>query len=229
MPISDWPAEERPREKLLHRGADVLSDAELLAIFLRVGLPGKSAVDLARELLGRFGSLTALFAAPLAEFSAIPGMGEAKYAQLQAVMEMSRRALGETLHRQNALSHPSAVRDYLRLWLGGESREVFGALFLDTRHRVLAAEVLFHGTIDQATIHPREIVRRALALNAGALIVAHNHPSGHTEPSAADWALTDRLSQALALVDLRLLDHFVVGPDSATSLAERGWHPAGGV
>ncbi|PHV10633.1 RadC family protein [Chitinimonas sp. BJB300] len=222
MPITDWPADERPREKLLARGATSLSDAELLAIFLRVGLPGKSAVDLARELLHRFGSLTQLFNATQADFTQIAGMGNAKFAQLQAVLEMSRRALQEALRQPTALNQPADVRNYLRLWLGGETRETFGVLFLDTQHRLLAAEVLFRGTLNHAEVHPRELARRALALNAAALIVAHNHPSGMAEPSAADISLTTHLSRALALIDIRLLDHFVVTPSEALSLAERG-------
>lgn len=223
MSIADWPADDRPREKLLLRGATALSDAELLAIFLRVGVTGKSAVDLARDLLVRFGSLTALFAAPVNELASVHGMGEAKYAQLQAVMEMSRRALGETLREADAMTSPTTVRNYLRLWLGRERREVFAAMFLDHQHRVIAAETLFLGTLAQATVHPREVVKRALALNAAALIIAHNHPSGHAEPSAADIALTDRLSRALGLVDVRILDHFVVAAGETVSLAERGW------
>lgn len=226
MSITDWPPGERPREKLLERGAQSLSDAELLAIFLRVGLPGKSAVDLARELLGHFGSLNALFSASRQDFTTINGMGDAKFSQLQAVMEMARRALAEQLRQADTLSNPNAVRDYLRLWLSGESREVFGALFLDTRHRVLAAEILFRGTVDKASVHPREVVKRGLMLNAAAIVVAHNHPSGDVSPSAADLSLTDRLHAALALVDVRLLDHFVVGRDRILSLAEQGWRPA---
>ncbi|WP_184195387.1 RadC family protein [Chitinimonas taiwanensis] len=222
MPITDWPADERPREKLLRRGAASLSDAELLAIFLRVGLPGKSAVDLARELLQRFGSLTQLFSASQGTLTEVVGMGEAKFAQLQAVLEMSRRALQEELSQPRALNRPAAVRDYLRLWLGGETRESFGVLFLNKQHRLLAAEVLFRGTLDQAAVHPRELAKRALALNAAALIVAHNHPSGVAEPSAADISLTDQLGRALQLIEVQLLDHFVVTPAEAISLAERG-------
>jgi DNA repair protein RadC len=222
MPITDWPADDRPREKLLKKGPASLSDAELLAIFLRIGLPGKSAVDLARELLQQFGTLSSLCQAPMADFIAIPGMGEAKYAQLQAAVEMVRRALGEALTEKPLFDNPGSVRQYLRLWLGGESREVFGALFLDSQHRLISAEKLFVGTIDQAAVHPRELVKRALTLNAAALVVAHNHPSGHATPSAADIALTHRLSDALHLVDIRLLDHFIVTTADTTSLAERG-------
>lgn len=222
MPITDWPTDERPREKLLQHGASSLSDAELLAIFLRVGIPGKNAVDLARELLQHFGSLTELFDASRTELCRIPGMGAAKYSQLQAILEMSRRALGEQLSRPQAFSQPAAVRDYLRLWLGGEDRECFGALFLDTQHGLISAEVLFRGTLDQASVHPREIARRALQLNAGALIIAHNHPSGVSQPSEADLHLTRTVKQALSLLDIRLLDHFVVTRHGSHSLAEHG-------
>jgi len=178
MAITDWPADERPRERLLAQGAGALSDAELLAIFLRVGMKGKSAVDLARELIGRFGSLNRLFAAPRAQFAAVPGMGDAKYAQLQAVLEMARRALGEQLASRELLSSPQAVRDYLRLQLGGLSNEVFIALWLDAQNRLITSEELFRGTLTQTSVYPREVVKRALHHNAAAVIVAHNHPSG---------------------------------------------------
>ncbi len=223
MAITDWPAGERPREKLLQRGASSLSDAELLAIFLRTGVAGKSAVDLARELLVRFGSLTKLFAAGKKDFCETRGMGQAKYAQLQAVLEMSRRALQEELQHGDALDSPRAVRDYLRLLLGGRQQEVFLALFLDTRHRVIAAEELFHGTLSQTSVYPREVVKRALAHNAAAMILAHNHPSGVAEPSQADQLLTAALKQALGLVEVRVLDHFVVAGGQTLSFAEKGF------
>ncbi|HEY9102556.1 RadC family protein [Chitinimonas sp.] len=222
MPITDWPADERPREKLLLQGATALSDAELLAIFLRTGLPGKSAVDLARELLAHFGSLNGLFQANQSTLTSVNGMGEAKYAQLQAILEMSRRALKEELRLPQAFSKPQLVKDYLQLWLGGETRECFAALFLDSQHGLIASEVLFHGTLDQAAVHPREIAKRALELNAAAIIVAHNHPSGHPEPSQADVALTEQLRRSLALLDIRLLDHFIATRRGTVSLAERG-------
>ena len=223
MAITDWPADERPRERLLAQGAGVLSDAELLAIFLRVGMKGKSAVDLGRELITRFGSLNRLFGASLAEFAAVPGMGEAKYAQLQAVLEMAKRALGEQLAARELLSSPQAVRDYLRLTLAGLKHEVFFVLWLDAQNRLIAAEELFRGTLTQISVYPREVVKRALAHNAAAVILAHNHPSGIAEPSAADEALTRALKEALALVDVRLLDHFIVaGSAQPLSLAERG-------
>ena len=222
MSITDWPAGERPREKLLQRGAAALSDAELLAIFLRTGVTGKSAVDLARELLQRFGSLTGLFAAGEREFCDVRGMGQAKYVQAQAVLEMARRALRERMAAGNALNSPQAVRDYLRLLLGGRPHEVFMAIFLDAQHRVLEAEELFSGTLTQTSVYPREVVKRALHHNAAALIFAHNHPSGVAEPSQADQALTDALKQSLSLVDVRVLDHFIVAGGGCLSFAERG-------
>jgi DNA repair protein RadC len=222
MAITDWPEGERPREKLLRRGAAALSDAELLAIFLRTGVTGKSAVDLARELLNQFGNLTKLFATSEADFCAVHGMGQAKYVQLQAVLEMSRRALQEQLQRGDALNSPRAVRDYLQLLLASRSQEVFVVLFLDTQHRVIATEELFHGTLGQTSVYPREVVKRALAHNAAAVILAHNHPSGVAEPSSADELITGVLKQALALVDVRVLDHFVVAAGHTLSFAERG-------
>lgn len=224
MAINDWPAAERPRERLLAQGAAALSDAELLAIFLRVGVKGKSAVDLARELIRRFGSLTQLFAASRDEFSAIPGMGPAKYAQLQAVLEMARRALSEQMQRGDAFSTPGNVRDYLRLNLAGLAHEVFFALWLDAQHCLIAGEELFRGTLTQTSVYPREVVKKALWHNAAAVVFAHNHPSGLAEASSADQVLTRELRQALALVDVRVLDHFIVaGGSEPLSFAERGW------
>jgi DNA repair protein RadC len=220
--ITDWPEGERPREKLIQRGAASLSDAELLAIFLRTGVTGKSAVDLARELLNQFGNLTQLFATSEADFCAVHGMGQAKFVQLQAVLEMSRRALQEQLQRGDALNSPRAVRDYLQLFLASRQQEVFVALFLDTQHRVIATEELFHGTLSQTSVYPREVVKRALSHNAAAVILAHNHPSGVAEPSSADELITSVLKQALALVDVRVLDHFVVAGGQTLSFAERG-------
>jgi DNA repair protein RadC len=222
MAITDWPEGERPREKLLQKGAAALSDAELLAIFLRTGVTGKSAVDLARELLTRFGNLTQLFATSEADFCAVHGMGQAKFVQLQAVLEMSRRALNEEMQRGDALNSPRAVRDYLQLLLGSRQQEVFVVLFLDTQHRVIATEELFHGTLSQTSVYPREVVKRALAHNAAAVILAHNHPSGVAEPSQADQHLTQALKQALALVDVRVLDHFIVAGGRMHSFAETG-------
>ncbi|MBM4180303.1 MAG: DNA repair protein RadC [Betaproteobacteria bacterium] len=223
MAITDWPEGDRPREKLLERGAASLSDAELLAIFLRVGVPGKSAVDLARDLLSHFGGLTRLFAAERAAFSAFPGMGPAKFAQLQAVLEMSRRALSEQMRVGDALNSPGAVRDWLRLKLSGLPHEVFLAVFLDAQNRVIEAEELFRGTLTQTSVYPREIVKRALAQNAAGVILAHNHPSGVAEPSQADRWLTDQLKTALGLVDVKVLDHFIVAGGTGCSFAERGW------
>ena len=223
MAISDWPKDERPRERLLEQGAAALSDAELLAIFLRVGLKGKSAVDLARQLIGRFGSLNRLFAASQAEFSTIPGMGPAKFAQLQAVIEMSRRALGEEMKGGDALTSPATVRDYLKLCLCGLAHEVFFALWLDSQNRLIVGEELFRGTLTQTSVYPREVVKRALWHNAAAVVLAHNHPSGVSEPSPADQSLTRELKQALALIDVRVLDHFIVaGQCQPLSFAERG-------
>lgn len=222
MAITNWPAGERPREKLITRGAAALSDAELLAIFLRTGVAGKSAVDLARELLAQFGSLTQLFAASERDFCAVHGMGRAKYVQLQAVREMSLRGLKEELQHGDALNSPRAVRDYLQLLLGARQQEVFLVLFLDTQHRVLAVEELFQGTLSQASVYPREVVKRALAHNAAALIVAHNHPSGTAEPSQSDRLLTTALKQALNLIDVRVLDHFIVATGKIFSFAEQG-------
>ncbi len=223
MAITDWPEGERPREKLLARGAASLSDAELLAIFLRVGVTGKSAVDLARDLLAHFGGLTRLFAADRAAFSAFPGMGPAKFAQLQAVLEMSRRALAEEMRSGDALNSPAAVRDWLRLKLAGLPHEVFLAVFLDAQNRVVDAEELFRGSLTQTSVYPREVVKRALAHNAAGVILAHNHPSGVAEPSQADRWLTDQLKAALGLVDVKVLDHFIVAGGAGLSFAERGW------
>ena len=222
MAISDWPESERPREKLLKNGAAQLSDAELLAIFLRTGMAGKSAVDLARELLTRFHGLTGLFSAEQSAFCQVRGMGPAKYAQLQAVVEMARRALAEKMKNGDAMSSPQSVRDYLRLTLQGKKHEIFVGIFLDAQNRTIAAEELFKGTLTQTSVYPREVVKRALHHNAAAIIFAHNHPSGVAEPSRADEILTQSLKQALALVDVNVLDHFIVGAGSAMSFAERG-------
>lgn len=223
MPITDWPASERPREKLLERGAPALSDAELLAIFLRTGVPGKSAVDLARELLARFGSLRKLLQASQHEFCDAKGLGTAKYIQLQAVLEMARRHLQEHFRGRDALSDPAAVRQLLLTRLRDYDHEVFAALYLDTRNQLLAFEELTHGTLDGAHVYVREVARRALHHNAKSVIFAHNHPSGVAEPSSQDRHLTTHLQQALALLEIRVLDHFVVGDGSLVSFAERGW------
>lgn len=222
MRITDWPDAERPREKLLAQGPGALSDAELLAIFLRTGIPGRNAVDLARDLLAQHGSLRTLLGLSQREFCRAPGLGLAKYAQLQAVLEMARRHLGESLKRGEVMSRPDEVSRFLQSQLRDHPFEVFACLYLDNRHRVIAFRELFRGTIDQASVHPREVVRAALDCNAAAVILAHNHPSGVAEPSRADEELTRRLKQALALVDIRVLDHLIVGDGPCVSLAERG-------
>ena len=223
MSIRDWPAAERPREKLLEHGSSSLSDAELLAIFLRTGVSGKSAVDLARHLLNEFGSLRALLEADLRSFCRPLGLGPAKFTQLQAVLEMGRRHLAERLRRDCALENPQAVRDFLTSQLRHEPHEVFGCLFMDTKHRMLAFEVLFRGSIDSASVYPRQVVKRALAHNAAAVIFCHNHPSGISLPSEADRTLTQRLTKALDLIEVRVLDHFIVGEGQPLSMVEHGW------
>jgi DNA repair protein RadC len=222
MTISSWPVAERPREKLIQKGSKSLSDAELLAIFLRTGLPGLTALDLARHLLTRFGSLRALLHAGHRELCAEPGLGVAKYAQFQAALEIGRRVLAEQMHKGSGLTSPTDTRQYLISCLRDQKVEVFCCLFLDNRHRVLAFEELFRGTLNGAAVYPREVVKRALQHNAAAVIFAHNHPSGVAEPSQADEQLTQRLRDALALVEIRVLDHFVVGEDAPISFAERG-------
>ena len=224
MAITDWPEGERPRERLLHAGAAALSDAELLAIFLRVGLPGKSAVDLARELLAQFnGNLAQLADADPVALSLLPGIGPAKAAQLVAAMELARRALNSTLETRDALASPQAVRNWLRLKIGQLPYEVFYVLWLDAQNQLLCAEELFRGTLTQTSVYPREVMRRALENNAAAVILAHNHPSGKADPSAADVSLTSKLKEALGLIDVRVLDHFVVTPGATPfSLAENG-------
>lgn len=222
MSIRDWPLSERPREKLLERGASSLSDAELLAIFLRTGVSGKSAVDLARHLLGQFGGLRALLEADLAAFSHQLGLGPAKYAQLQAVMEMARRNMDEGLKRGSVLSSPFQVRAYLKAMLRHEPHEVFGCLFLDNHNRVLAYEALFQGSINIAHVHARQVVKRALAHNAAGVILCHNHPSGISDPSQSDIDLTERLKDALALIDVTVIDHLIVGDGEPFSMVEHG-------
>ena len=222
MSIRDWPAAERPREKLLERGASSLSDAELLAIFLRTGVSGRSAVDLARHLLHQFGSLRALLEANQTAFSSELGLGPAKFAQLQAVMEMARRNMGEDLKRDSVLENPTQVRRYLKALLRHEQHEVFGCLFLDSKNRVQTFEVLFHGSINTAHVHARQVVKRALAHNSAGLILCHNHPSGVKDASEADIDLTRHLKQALALVDVVVLDHLIIGDGDPLSMVEYG-------
>jgi len=222
MSIQDWPEGDRPREKLLAQGAAVLSDAELLAIFLRTGIKGKTAVDLARDLLTEFGSLRVLLQADCENFTRAKGLGTAKYAQLQAVLEMARRHTFEELDRGDVLTSPEATRAYLSQQLRHYQHEVFACLFLDNQHHILEFEELFRGTIDSASVYPREVVKKALAHNAAAVIFAHNHPSGISEPSQADKLITDKLKQALALIDIRVLDHFIIGDGMPYSFAENG-------
>lgn len=222
MSIRDWPVAERPREKLLERGAASLSDAELLAIFLRTGVSGKSAVDLARHLLTRFGSLRALLEANLSAFSNELGLGPAKYAQLQAVMEMARRNMDEGLRRGSVLKSPAQVRSYLKALLRHEPHEVFGCLFLDSKNRVQAFEALFQGSINVAHVHARQVVKRALAHNAAGIILCHNHPSGVCDASQADIDLTKHLKSALAMVDVMVVDHIIVGDGDPLSMVEHG-------
>ncbi len=221
MAITDWAVEERPREKLLAKGAEALTDAELLAIFLRTGIKGKTAVDLARDLLDNSGGLSPLLSANESQFCQNKGLGKAKYVQLQAVVEMSRRYLHEKLQRGDAINNVDDVKNYLKSRLQHYPFEVFSCLFLDNKHRVIAYEELFRGTIDSASVHPREIVRQVLQHNAAAIVLAHNHPSGLAEPSGSDKAITHKLKQALGMIDVRVLDHFIIG-DDIVSFAERG-------
>ncbi len=222
MTVRHWPEGERPRERLLAQGPQILSEAELLAVFLRIGLPGRSVLDLARGALDRFGSLNGLLHAARADVEAMPGFGPAKYAQLQAVLELARRALREDVRRDTVLDSPVKVRNYLRMAIGQLPHEVFSALFLDAQNRLIDYEELFRGTLTQTSVYPREIVKRALARNCAAVIFAHNHPSGVAEPSRADEMLTRTLSEALALVDVRVLDHIIVAGSGSVSFAERG-------
>ncbi len=222
MAISDWPVLERPRERLLEYGAEVLSDAELLAIFLHTGVKGKSAVDLARELLNEFGGLRQLMRADLTTFCQAKGLGEAKYVQLQACLEMTRRFLRESLEREGPLTNPGDAKQFLLMRMRDYTKEIFACLFLDTKNRVIQFEELFVGTLHTAEVYPREVVKQALKHNARAIILAHNHPSGDAQPSQTDIELTHTLRDALALMDIKVLDHLVVG-DTVQSLAELGY------
>ena len=221
MAISQWPLDRRPRERLLAEGAERLLDAELLAVLLRTGVRGKNAIELGAELLARFGSFSGLLAAG-SELLEIKGLGEAKTAQFAAAIELSRRAMREEMTSRNALTSPGAVRDYLRLSLAHRQHEVFVCIWLDAQHKVVGAEEAFRGTLTQTSVYPREIVKKALARNAAAVIFAHNHPSGVAQPSQADELLTRNLREALALVDVKVLDHFIVAGNQAISFAERG-------
>lgn len=221
MAISEWPVAERPRERLLAEGPAVLTDAELVAILLRSGVRGKSAVELAREMLARYGGVKRMLEAG-AELSEIKGLGPAKTAQFAAALELARRSLQQELKQERALTSPGAVSDYLRLKLGGLEHEVFVCIWLDAQHRVVATQESFRGTLTQTSVYPREIVKAALRANAAAVIFAHNHPSGVAQPSQADELLTRTLKEALALVDVKVLDHFIVAGNQAISFAERG-------
>ena len=221
MAISDWPASERPRERLLAHGAKALSDAELLAVLLRTGVRGKSAVELARDLLKRFNGLGGLLAAGR-DLAGVKGLGAAKRAQFAAVIELAQRSIGETLKEGAALTSPGAVRDYLRLALSAQEHEVFVCIWLDAQHRVVKFEEPFRGTLTQTSVYPREIVKSALGANAAAVIFAHNHPSGVAQPSQADELLTRNLREALSMVDVKVLDHFIIAGNQAISFAERG-------
>lgn len=222
MSISNWPAHQRPRERLIREGAQALSDAELLAVFLRVGMRGKNAVELAGELVRHFGSLQALLRASLQDFTRVPGLGPAKYAQLNAVIELARRAISDEMLSGESICSPQAAKHYLRLAMAGRPYESFHVLFLDVRNRLIAARELFRGTLTHTSVYPREVVREALSRNAASVMLAHNHPSGTPEPSEADLLLTRALVQALALVDIRILDHFVVAGHRVHSFAENG-------
>ncbi len=222
MSIKDLPAAARPREKLLQHGAASLADAELLALLLRTGVRGQGVLQMAEGVLARFDGFAGLLQAGPGALSGVRGLGPAKRAELSAVIEMARRALSQRLAEQPVFESPQAVKDYLQLQLGHLAHEVFAVLFLDTQHRLIRLEELFRGTLGQTSVYPREVVKRALALNAGAVILAHNHPSGVAEPSRADEYLTQTLKSALALVDVRVLDHLVVGRGAVVSFAERG-------
>jgi DNA repair protein RadC len=222
MGINQWHEQDRPRERLVREGPAALSSAELLAIFLRVGVRGKSAVELGRDMLRHFGSLHGLFGATLEDFSELHGLGMAKYAQMQAVMELAQRAIAEQLQAGDVLSSPEAVKRYLRIRLGGRAYESFMVLFVDVKNRLIADKELFRGTLTHTSVHPREVVKEALACNAANVLLAHNHPSGSPDPSDADLRLTRTLSEALALVEIRVLDHFVVAGPLVHSFAEHG-------
>ncbi len=222
MPITHWPGAERPREKLLLKGAAALSDAELLAIFFRTGTRGRSAVDLARDLVRDYDGLRSLLDADQATLCSAKGIGPTKYVLIQAALELGRRYLQSELSERAAMTNPQNVRDFLSLHLRRQKHEVFAAMFLDNRHRVIEFRTLFRGTINGASVYPREVVKEALALNAAAIIFAHNHPSGVAEPSQADVQITKQLREALELVDINVLDHFIVGDGNAVSFSERG-------
>ena len=222
MSMAGWPLAERPRERLLAQGPAALSDAELVALFLGTGVRGKSALALARELLARFGRVSRLLSATHRELDAVPGIGAARYSQIAAVMELARRALAEEMKSRDSLTSPAAVRGYLRLHMQELGHECFFCVFLDAQNRVIAAEELFRGTLTQTSVYPREVVKQGLRYNAASVNLAHNHPSGVPEPSAADRMLTSVLKTALALIDVKVLDHIVVAGCKTVSFASRG-------
>ncbi len=222
MPISNWPEQERPRGKLLSRGPAALSDAELLAIFMRTGLQGKTALDLSRDLLTDYDGLRGLIETDSKTFCQTKGLGLAKYSQIQAAIELGKRYLQENLLKKDVLSSPNDTKNFLLAQLRAYPYEVFACLFLDNRHQIISFDKMFNGTIDGASVYPREVVKQALARNAAAVIFAHNHPSGVAEPSLADKNITRRLQEALSLVDIRVLDHFIIGENTAVSFAEQG-------
>lgn len=222
MSIPDWPALDRPREKLLQRGAESLSDAELLAIFLRTGIKGCSAVDLAKQLLDLYGGIRPLFESSQQDFCAARGLGPAKYVQLKATIEMNRRYLADALSYGSVMDTPATVQQYLIAQLRHLKKEAFACLFLDTKHRVIGFDILFQGSINSASVYPREVVKSILSYNASAVIFSHNHPSGNPEPSLADVSITKDLKEALRLIDVTVLDHIIIGNQAPVSLAERG-------
>ena len=222
MPLTHLPPDARPREKLLARGPQALADAELLALLLRTGVQGTSVLQLAQGLLDRFGGWAGLLAADVRDLAQVKGLGPAKRAEIAAVLEITRRSLDQRLADKPAMSDVASVKTYLRLHLGGLGHEVFAVLFLDAQLKLITLETLFQGSLTSTTVHPREVVKRALALGAASVVLAHNHPSGMAEPSRADEMLTRRLSDALALVDVRVVDHFIVGAGDVVSFAERG-------
>ena len=222
MLLKDLPLDARPREKLLARGPGALSDAELLALLLRTGLPGKNALQMGQELISTFGGVSGLLNTPAEALKKIKGLGPAKRAEIVAVLELARRALASQLQEKTIFSNPQAIRDYLQLQLGSREHEIFAVLFLDASHRLIVLEEMFRGTLTQTSVYPREVVVRALTLNAANVVLAHNHPSGTAQASRADEAITQTLKAALALIDVRVLDHFIVTRTAAVSMAEMG-------
>lgn len=222
MTIRDWPTQERPHEKLLARGAQQLSDAELLAIFIHTGIKGKSALDISRDLLNEYRSLKNIIQSSQENFCKTPGLGITKFVRLQAALEIAKRELAETIQQTDVITNPQLTKDFLSAHLHHHQQEVFACLFLDNSHRIIEFKKMFFGTIDHAVIHPREVIKQALKCNAAAVIFAHNHPSGIAKPSTADHELTQKLKSALQLIDIRVLDHIIIGHGELTSFAEQG-------